>query len=120
MTTSVYPTYRALGRPIRFKGFQAQYIILAGVSLIGDLLLFIVLYTCKVEPWSCIALAMGLGAGGLWTIAHFSRRYGAHGLMKHLARRHIPKQLCCKSRNVFLDLLKKPYVHPTSSTTTHT
>ena len=77
MTTSVYPTYRALGRPIRFKGFQAQYIILAGISLIGDLLLFIVLYTCKVEPWICIALAMGLGAGGLWTIAHFSHRYSS-------------------------------------------
>ena len=120
MTPSVYPTYKALGRAIRFKGFQAQYIILAGVSLIGDLLLFIALYTCRIEPWVCITVAMGLGAGTLWLIARLSRRYGAHGLVKHLARRHIPKQLCCKSRNIFLDLLKKPYVHPTPSTTSDT
>jgi hypothetical protein len=106
MTTGVYPTYRALGRPMRFKGFQGQYILLAGGALIGDLLFFILLYTGKIPAPICLVLTFGLGAGALAIIAWLSKRFGMHGLMKHLARKHIPKHLTCKSRQPFLNLKK--------------
>jgi hypothetical protein len=106
MTTGVYPTYRAAGRPMRFKGFVGQYIILAALALIGDLLFFIILYTCKVPPAIDMILTFGLGAATLSVIAWISKHFGVHGLMKHFARKRIPKHLSYKSRKPFLNLLK--------------
>ena len=107
MTPSVYPTHKAVGRPMRFKGFQAQYIILAAGSLIGDLMIFITLYLGKLSPWICIAATFGLGAATLAFIAWLSRRFGTHGLMKHLAHKQLPRGLTCKNRRPFLNLLKR-------------
>lgn len=106
MTTSVYPTYRAIGRPLRLKGFQGQYIVLAAIALIGDLFFFILLFACNVPAPFCMILTFGTGAATLGAIAWLSKRFGTQGLMKHLARRHIPKHLTCKSRRPFLNLLK--------------
>ena len=106
MATSVYPTYRAIGRPLRFKGFQGQYIVLAAAAMIGDLFFFILLFACKVPAPLCMVLTFGIGAAALGTIGWLSKRFGVHGLMKHLARKRIPKHLSCKSRKPFLNLLK--------------
>ena len=106
MERIVYPIHRAVGRPLLFKGFRAQYILIAAGSLVGNLLLFVILYICGVTPWVCISLAFGLSALTLWITAGLSRRFGTHGLMKYFAHRSLPKEIRCKSRHEFLDLLK--------------
>lgn len=105
MTTSVYPSFRAVDRPLEFKGFIGPYILLAAGALVADLLLFVILYCCRVTPWICIVLAFGLGAAALATAAGLSRRFGAHGLMKHLASKRLPRVIRFDSRQVFLNLI---------------
>ena len=106
MTTSVYPTYRAMGRPLEFRGFKGQYILFAAAALVSDLLLFVILYCCRVAPWICIVLVFGLGAAALWAIAALSRRFGADGLMKHLAAKRLPRTIRFDSRRVYFNLIK--------------
>jgi hypothetical protein len=101
MTPRVYPTYRAVGRSMLFKGFSAQYIILAALSLVADLLLFVILYCCGAASWFCITLAFGLGAAMLTTAATLSKRFGAYGLMKHLAGKKLPEHIRCSSRRFY-------------------
>src|SRR6185312_231633 len=84
MTTRVYPIHRAIGRPVVFKGFKGPYILMDGISLVADLLLFIILYVSGVAPWVCILLAFALGGTALATISKLSRRYGAFGLQPRM------------------------------------
>jgi hypothetical protein len=93
ITSIVYPTYRAIERPIEFKGFAGQYIVFAALSLIGVLLLFVILYIFRVPPWLCVLTAFGLGAGSLFAIGWLSRRFGAHGLEEWMAARRLPKTI---------------------------
>lgn len=117
MTTSVYPIHQAIDRPLYFKGFQAQYILFAALSLIADLLLFVLLYLIHVRPWICMVTAFVLGYAALLTAWNLSERFGEHGLMKYLAHKHVPRHIQCNSRRVFLNLLVNNNVHPTKRTT---
>jgi hypothetical protein len=117
MTTVVYPIQRAIDRPIVFKGFQAQYIVYAALSLISELLLFVLLYLAHIPPWICMTVVFGLGIAALSTTAHLSRRFGRSGLMKHFASKNIPRHIRCNTRRVFLNLLTNHDVHPTERTT---
>ena len=119
MTTIVYPIQRAIDRPLVFKGFQAQYIVYAALSLIADLLLFVLLYLAHVPPWICMILVFGLGIAALSMAAHLSRRFGRSGLMKHFASKYIPRLIRCNSRRAFLNLLANHHVHPTKQTTSN-
>ncbi len=106
----VYPIHRAIGRPMLFKGFRAQYIVLAALGLIGDLLLFVLLYCCRAPPSLCMATAFVVGGSVLWIAAWLSRTFGAHGLMKHFASKSIPTHIRCRSRRIFLHLKNSRYV----------
>ena len=117
MTTIVYPIQRAIDRPIVFKGFQAQYIVYAALSLIADLLLFVLLYLAHIPPWICMTVVFGLGIAALSTAAHLSRRFGRSGLMKYFASKNIPRHIRCNTRRVFLNLLVNHHVHPAQRTT---
>jgi uncharacterized protein DUF4133 len=107
MTPRVYTLHRAIGRPLYFKGFRAQYLVFAAFSLVGDLLLFVILYICGTPAGLCLVVIFGLGSGALGTAAWLSKRFGTHGLMKILAARRLPRCIRCQSRRPFLNLLKK-------------
>ena len=110
MTTRVYPIHRAIGRPIVFKGFKGPYILMAGVSLVADLLLFIILYVSGVAPWVCILLAFALGGTALATISKLSRRYGAFGLQPRMGTKRLTIRIT--SRQAFINIKPiKNYVH---------
>jgi hypothetical protein len=106
MTTRVYPIHRAIGRPILFKGLRAQYILIAAISMVINLLGFVILYCCRVPPLICIGLVSVLGGTAISTTARLSKQYGANGLMKHSARKYIPPTIHCGSRRTFLNLKK--------------
>jgi Domain of unknown function (DUF4133) len=104
MTTSVYPNYRAINRPMSFKGLKGQYIIVTAGALVSDLLLFVILYCCKVPSWICIGIAFGLGAGAVSIGFRLNQRYGIHGLKKKRVRRRAPAFIRCRSRQLFTTL----------------
>lgn len=101
ITSIIYPTYRAVDRPLYFKGFAGQYILFAALALIGDLLLFVLLYICRTPPWLCVLIALGLGTASLITIRWLSRRFGAHGLEQYLAARSLPRTIRFDRRTNF-------------------
>lgn len=113
MTPIVYPIQREVDRPLYFKGFQAQYILYAAVSLLADLLLFVALYLARIPPWVCIVIVFTLGAAALVLSAKLGKRFGRFGLMKHFSSKNLPRHIRCNSRRVFLNLLANNHDHPT-------
>jgi hypothetical protein len=113
MATIIYPIHRAINKPIGFKGVKAQYLIMAAAALVGDLLLFVILYICGVNSWIDILIAFGLGATALSGALRLSRKYGEYGLMKRAARKRVPRHIRCLSRSSFLQL--KPSSCPPNS-----
>ena len=85
-------------------GLRGQYILYAAGTLVGDLVLFVILYCCKLPGWLCIIISFGVGATGVSICARLSRRYGVYGYMKKRARRRIPPYLRCRSRKLFTNL----------------
>jgi len=102
MATSAYPTYRAIGRPVTFKGLKGQYILLAAAALIADFLFFILMYCGGMPTGVNIGLTFGLGAAALAIIRRLSRRFGQFGLTKYLAAKSLPPHLRYASRQIFL------------------
>jgi hypothetical protein len=105
MTTSVYSTYQAAGRPIEFQGLKGAYILIAAAALVADLLLFIILYCCGTPPLACIPIAFALGTAAIGITRSLSRRFGIHGLPKFLAARRLPQAVRFDSRQIYLNLL---------------
>jgi hypothetical protein len=110
MTPKTYTIHRAIGRPIRFKGLAAQYIVMTAAALLADLFLFALLYCCGISPWLCTLLVFGFAAGTVSAGWLLSKRFGEHGLMKHFAAKNLPRHIRCGSRSVFLHLKKQSYV----------
>ncbi|HXB94434.1 MAG TPA: DUF4133 domain-containing protein [Puia sp.] len=110
MTTRVYPIHRAIGRPVVCKGLKGPYIIVAGISLIADLLLFVILYLTGTAPWLCIALAFALGGMALATISKLSHRYGAVGLQQRMAVKRLSIHISSRQAFIHLKTIKN-YVH---------
>lgn len=100
----MYPIHQAINRPLRFKGIEGPYLLMAAAALIGDLLLFVILYCCHVPAILCIGIAAGVGAVTVSTISRLSRIYGTHGLQKKKARRRVPTCIRWKSRRLFTHL----------------
>lgn len=102
ITSITYPIHRAIERPLHFKGFTGQYIVMAAIALIADLLLFVTLYICRTSPWLCVLIAFALGGLSLLLIGILSRRFGAHGLEQYLAARDLPRSIRLEQRtNIF-------------------
>ena len=110
MSPIIYPIHRAINRPVSFKGLKAQYLIMAAAALIGDLLLFVILFIAGLNSWLDIMIAFGLGATAVSTANRFSHKYGEFGLMKSSARKKVPRYLRCLSRTTFLELKNKYHV----------
>jgi hypothetical protein len=104
-----YPIQRAVERPLYFKGFAGQYIVLAAIALIGGLLLFVLLYICRIPPWLCVLIAFVLGSSSLLVIGRLSRRFGAHGLEQYLDARRLPRSIRFEQRTTFIYLKNQDY-----------
>jgi hypothetical protein len=104
ITSITYPIHRAIERPLHFKGLAGPYITLAAAALICDLLLFALLYICRILPWLCVLIAFALGTLSLLLIRGLSRRFGAHGLQQYLAARHLPRWVRFAHRTTFTHL----------------
>lgn len=102
--SSVYAINKGVGRPIEFKGLQAQYIAYLAGGLVALLLLFAVSYLLGLGVWICLVMVFGLGSLLFSRVFRLSRQYGAHGLMKKRAKRGLPFTLRFRTRSEFLKL----------------
>ncbi len=101
---TTYTINRAVDRPIEFKGLKAQYILYAGGVLVGDILLFAILYICRVNSWACVLISFGLGGGSITFLYKICKKYGQYGLAKKNAAKRLPESLRSNSRKTFIQL----------------
>lgn len=106
MASSVYTINKGINKPIEFKGLKAQYIVYLAVGLIALFILFAILYVIGVNMFVCLALVAILGTALFMFVYRMSDTYGQHGLLKKMARRHLPAFVKASSRKVFIALLK--------------
>jgi len=106
MEQKSYTLHKGVNKPIEFVGLKAQYILIAGAILVGDVLLFAILYVCKVNPWICITTSLGVGASGIATTYKMSRKYGQYGWQKMRDAKKFPKTIRYTSREIFTSLKK--------------
>lgn len=100
--SSVYQINKGINKSIEFKGLKAQYIWYLGGGLLLLLILFAVMYICGLNAFVCLGVTLVAGTGLVYKIYGLSRKYGAHGMMKGIASRSIPKVVRCNSRKVFM------------------
>lgn len=103
---TTYTINRAINKPIEFRGLKGQYILYAGGVLVGDILLFAILYICRVNSWICVMLSFGLGGGGVTTLYRICKKYGQYGLAKKRAAKNVPEAILVSSRKIFTQLKK--------------
>lgn len=106
MSTSVYTIHKGINKPIEFKGLKAQYIWWLGGGLLLLLILFAILYICCVHPFICLLIIVTLATILFMQVYKLSRQYGEHGMLKRIAKRHIPKVVKSYSRKVFTELCR--------------
>jgi hypothetical protein len=96
-----YTINKGINQPVQFKGLKAQYIWYLGGGLLVLLILFAILYIIGVNTLACLGI-IGLSGTALFMyVFRLSRVYGEHGLMKHQAKRHVPKVVKSSGRTLF-------------------
>ena len=108
MSTAIYSINKGINRSIEFKGLKAQYIWWLGGGLLVLLIIFAVLYICGVNTFLCLGIIVTSGTVLFMQVYHMSRKYGAHGMMKSLAKRSVPTVIKSYSRKVFTGLSPTP------------
>src|SRR5690606_38909197 len=103
MATSVYTINKGINKAIEFKGLKAQYIWYLGAVVVGLLLVFAALYFLGANQYLCIVVVGVLGAVGVTRVYRMSRKYGAYGLMKAMARRMVPEVVKSRDRKIFME-----------------
>lgn len=98
MTMAEYAINKGIGRPAEFKGLKSQYLLIFAGGLLGDFILFVILYMGGVEQWLCIALGVTLSLAVVWLTFTLNARYGEHGLMKALALKNHPRYITSRRR----------------------
>ena len=111
MANSVYQINKGINRSIEFKGLKAQYIWYLGAGLLGLLILYAVMYISGIPSFVCLGVIVTGGTGLVIKVYSLSHKYGAHGMMKAIARKSIPKSVKCHSRDVFMFREKAPHKH---------
>jgi hypothetical protein len=104
MMSSIYQINKGINKPIEFNGLYGQYIAYLAVGLVLLLICFALLYILGTPLVLVLPLILGLGGGLFFAVTGLSKRFGVHGLSKHLAKRGLPGYVKFSSRRVFTAL----------------
>ncbi|HEY4062368.1 MAG TPA: DUF4133 domain-containing protein [Puia sp.] len=104
MSPTIYSINRGINRPLQFRGLKAQYILYAGGMVLGNLLLYAILFISGLSSWVCLPLCGGLGVAGIGWCFRCSRIYGEFGWRKKRIAAMVPTVLRCASRRLFTQL----------------
>lgn len=97
-----YTIHKGVGRKVELLGLTAQYLFLFAGGLGGVFLLFVVLFLAGVPQGACILVALAAATMLMWSTFRLNRTYGAHGLMKRMARRRHPRRIIHRRRIKYL------------------
>ena len=103
MGNSVYEINKGVDKAIEFKGLKAQYIWWLGGGLVGDLVLFAVLYLIGLNTYVALGIAIGGASAVIGYVFKLSKTYGEYGMLKKLARKRIPRTIAAKTRSLFCE-----------------
>ena len=101
MDYNTYPINKGINKSIVFRGLKAQYILHMAGAMFVLLILYTIMYVCKVNTFVSLAITVSLGASAMVSIYHLSSTFGEHGLIKAIAGRRVPKLVKSNSRRVF-------------------
>ena len=101
MGNSVYQINKGINKPIEFRGLKSQYIWYLGGCFLALLIVFAILYIIGISPFICTGIVLLAGTIAVIKIYGLSNKYGAHGMMKKLARNHVPHTVKARSRKTF-------------------
>jgi len=107
MERKTYTINKGVNRPISFKGLQGQYILYLGIGLLLLLLLFAVSYVMGISFWISGITAAFLAYLLFETVFKLNRKYGQHGMMKHMAHKKVPIGIKVKDRSCVKGLKSK-------------
>ena len=89
--------YRNLDRPFTLFGVKGRYIPIAGVLLLGIIIVSLVAGSA-LGTFAGLACAVALIAGGYLLLLEIQQRYGEKGLSRFLAGRRLPKFILVRSK----------------------
>jgi len=107
MTTSLYAINKGINKPIEFKGLKAQYIGWLGAGLVMLLINFTKIYISGLGTITSLGIITIAGTALYIYVQRVSAKHGQHGMMKALAKQHIPRVIKSYSRTVYTTLWKK-------------
>jgi len=102
MANSVYKINKGINKPVEFKGLKAQFIWYLGGGLVGLLIVYAVMYLCKVNTYICLIVIVALATALFMYVYKLSNKYGEHGIMKKTAGRSVPTVLKIRTRKIFM------------------
>ena len=95
---SEYSINKGIGRSVEYKGLKAQYLFIFTGGLLGDFVLFVVMYMCGVPQWFCIGLGVITASILVWLTFHLNAKYGQYGLMKLTSVKYRPRYIINRLR----------------------
>jgi len=101
MINSIYQINKGINQSIEFKGLKSQYIWYLGGGVLILMILYSVMYIVGLPTIVCLACIVVLGVLLVVIVYRLSHKYGEHGMMKALARKHIPKAIRTYERKMF-------------------
>ncbi|WP_113653138.1 DUF4133 domain-containing protein [Pedobacter namyangjuensis] len=101
---TVYQVNKGVSRPIEFKGLKGVYIVVMASGLVSLLVLFAALYIIGTAIFVLAPMVLVLGTGLFLVVGRLSKRFGASGLGKYLAKRGVPRYIRFCSRRIFTGL----------------
>lgn len=102
MANSKYNLNKGINKPIEFRGLKAQYIAYLAIGVVGLLLIFAILYLIGFSVYVVLPVVGICGFSLFNYVYKYSRKYGAHGLMKEAAYRQLPESI--KGRRLYKNL----------------
>lgn len=101
MSNSVYQINKGINSSIEFKGLKAQYIWCLGGGIVVLMIGFSVMYIIGLPSLFCVGATGLSGTLLVMKVYAMSNKYGAHGLMKAVSKRQLPKAVRLYSRQIF-------------------
>lgn len=102
MEQNYYPIHKGLQKDVLYMGLRAKYIYYCLYSSIAIILGGLLLSAFLPMVWAITLMVISI-AGIFLALLIYSRTYGAHGFIKKMADRKLPKSL--KQSTPFKSLL---------------
>jgi hypothetical protein len=92
---------KGVGKAVEFYGLQAQYIWYLFGGLVGNFMLFAIIYLAGTPPLVAVLIFLVSTAGVAAYVMRVGKKYGEHGQMMLQARNAQPRYLVVRNPGVF-------------------